>query len=123
MAGEDAVGGLFDLGHAGGEVVGRDGLAVDLDALGEAMEVGAGVEAGGDAGGPQQRGDHGGDAAFALAAGDVDGGAAEVRVVELFEQGEHRRDVGAIGEAAGALEVGQAVEVTQGFDVVHAGRG
>ena len=97
-----------------------DELAVDADALAVLVEVRAGEEARRDPGSAEDRVDHRRHAAFAFRAGDVDGRAPEMRVAELTEERDDGRDVRAVLETAGALEVSEGQQVFDGSGVVHA---
>ncbi len=72
--------------HEVGEAVRRHERTIDVEALNEGLQVGLGVEAGAQAGGTQDRGDHRRRRAFPGAAGDVHGGARELRVAEAPEK-------------------------------------
>ena len=99
------------LGCERGEELLVQRLAVDPDALAERVQVGAGEQAGAQSGGAQAGFDHRGGGAFALGAGDMDGGASVLRVAHAAQEradaveGEH--GAGAAGQRA-ALEVREA---------------
>lgn len=65
------------------------GTVGDADALGDAGEVGRGVEAGAQAGGAEDGGERGGGAALAVGAGDEDGREPKLRVAEGGGEGAH----------------------------------
>ena len=75
---------VVDLGESLDELVTRDGLAVDLDALGRLDQVRRRVESGAKAGGTSGGFDHGAGGAFAVGAGDVYGAKDVLRVAESF---------------------------------------
>jgi len=83
--------------------------------------VGAGEEASAIAGVAEDGLGHGGDAAFSLGAGDVEGAAAQVGVIEAGQERDDGGEVRAVFEAAGAFEVGEGEEVAEGVRVVHGG--
>ena len=68
-----------------------DGLAVDADALGEAVEVRAREQAGAQAGGAQQALDHATGRGLAVGARDVDDRRGAVRVAEQLDRAAGRR--------------------------------
>src|SRR5438105_2503726 len=86
------------------------------------MEVGTGKETGLETGRAQHRLDHRRNAAFALAAGYVDGYGAKMGVAELAQEKTHRRDIWPVRETPAALEIRKGVEVAQRLDVIHGGR-
>ena len=112
----------LELGDERSETVLGDRFAVDRNPLGEFVEVGASVEAGAEMGCPKDRFDHGGDGAFALGAGDVDGEAGGLGAAEANEKGgdavEGEGRALAIGLAR-SLEVSESEEVVDGGAVVH----
>ena len=129
LEGAEAARRLFELGvddgaelfHQGREGRLRDGLAVEADALVLAVQVGAGIEPGAEAGGAADRFDHGRRGAFALGAGDVDGDAAVLGTVEAGEEGGDAREGELLRFAAhvgGSLKVGEGEEVVDGGGVV-----
>ena len=102
-----------------GKAFGRHWLAIDLNALWKALEVRAGEEAGAQAGGPEHRFAHRCNAAFSLAAGDMQREAAEVGVIEFIQEGQDWGQVGPVGKPARAFKVGQTVKKAEAFGVVH----
>ena len=110
-----------DLGDDLGEVVVADRLAVAADALGDRLEVGAGVGADGEAVGPEQGGDHPGGGALAVGPGDVDDRCGGLRVAEHLHEPAHALerqpvDDAGRGSADGGLEVDVRVEVGDAWE-------
>ena len=102
-----------------------DGLAVDLDALADGVQVRRGVEADLEAGGLAGGGGHGADAALALGPRHVRRRIAQVGVAEAAQQFINARKVKiAVAQLLGALdfEVGEAEDVVDCLAVVHGRR-
>ena len=122
--GDEAAGGVVDLEVEAGEVVVGDGVAVDLDALVDADEVGRGVEAGAVAGGGEDAGERGGGGAFAVGSGDEDGGEGGLGVAERCGEDAHVGEVelaaGRSGRGGGEF-VAEGVEMVDRCDVGHGG--
>ena len=87
--GDEALGGGIDLEVEAGEVVVGDGVAVDLDALVNAREMGRRVKGGAVAGGSEDAGEGGGRGALAVGSGDQDRGKAVLGVAEGAGQDAH----------------------------------
>ena len=77
---------VVDLGESVDELVTRDGLAVDLDALGRFDQVRRRVESGAKAGGTSGGFDHGAGGSFAVGAGDVDCAQTVLGVAQSSER-------------------------------------
>ena len=102
----------------------RDVLAIDANALVDALEVGGGVQTGAQAGGAQDRFEHRSRRSFAVRAGDVHAGNPEVRIAERFgEQSDVRQPkllhAGLLGRSELATQRHQGVDRIR---VVHESR-
>src|SRR6266508_234305 len=104
------------------ESLGGERLAVDLVALGLAMEVGAGEEAGSLASAAQHRLDHRSGATLAFTAGDMDRVPAALRVAQPREECTQWAQVEPIGAGLRQrhdLVVCEAVQPAQRFNVAR----
>ena len=116
--GEFAVRSGGGAGVDGGSVLGgQDGMG-ELDALVDAAEVRAGVESCTVAGSGEDGGQGCGGGAFAVGAGDEDGGEAPLRVAECGAEAAHVLEVEAPFRARRQLR-DECVEMGDGFGVVH----
>ncbi len=93
----------------------------DADAFVDAHQVRRGVQAGAQAGGFQDAGQHGGGGAFAVGAGDVDGAELLVRIAEMRGEGADVCEVefGGAGVLGRGQFAAQGEEIADGLVVGH----
>ena len=107
------VGGGLHQGHHLCQSLIPDGLAVDLHPLIEAGQIGGGEKAGAVAAAFHHRGEHGGAAALAVGAGNVDELQGILGAAQLFQQ---RRDP---RKPRLGAQPGDAVDIFQSFLIIH----